>query len=570
MKKLVYLFVLAGVFALISGCASLEKMKENAEEINYEVKPPVPEMHNGEVAVSISGKFPEKYFHKKATALITPVWVYEGGETPLNPVTVQGEKVEGNNTVIKYTEGGNFSYSDKVAYKKEMMRSRLEVRIKASKGEDSVEFPPYTIAQGIVATPDLVQVTPKVVAAEDKFQRNVTTSESADIHFDKNKALLKESEKRAEDIQNMKNFIASVKKDERKKIENMEIHGYASPEGPQDLNEELSNNRAEVAKKYIGNEFKDVEELSDTEFFIKHATNEDWEGFKKLINESSLEEKDMILRVLQMHSDVDQREKEFRNMTKVFQELENEIHPKLRRSEMNLKVTLIGHSDDEIKQLVNEDIDSLKKEELMYAATLFDDYNKKLSIYQAFVSQYPDDWRGHNNVGVAQFELGNYKAAATAFEKAKNANANATVHNNIGAVELINGNIDKAEENFTSATGVGDAVSYNMGIVKIKQADYEQAVSYYGDNCCFNAALANVLTGNLDEAIRHAECGDDKDEAMNYYIKAVAGARKSDTELMYNNLRTACTKDASLKQFAAKDVEFIDYFEQQTFKNIVE
>ncbi|MEA3446988.1 MAG: OmpA family protein [Bacteroidota bacterium] len=570
MKKLVYLFVLAGVFALISGCASLKKMKENAEEIDYTVEPDVPEMHVGEVAVSVSGKFPEKYFHKKATALITPVWVYEGGETPLSSVTVQGEKVEGNNTAIKYTEGGNFSYSDKVAYKKEMMRSRLEVRITASKGEDSVEFPPYTLAQGIVATPDLVQVTPKVVAAKDKFQRNVPASELADIYFDKNKSKLKYSEKRSEEIENLKDYIASVKEDERKRLEKMEVHGYASPEGSQELNEELSGNRAEVAKEFIDDEFKDIEELNETEFFIKNATKEDWEGFKKLVKESSLEEKDMILRVLEMHSDVDQREKEFRNMTKVFNELEEEIHPKLRRSEMKLNIMLIGHSDDEIKQLVNEDIDSLKKEELMYAGTLFDDNNKKLTIYQEFVSQYPDDWRGHNNVGVVQFELENYEAAATAFEKAKNANANATVHNNMGAVELINDNLDKAQENFTSATGVGDAVSYNMGIVKIKQADYEQAVSYFGDNCCFNAALANVLNGNLDEAVRLAECGDDKDEAMNYYIKAVAGVRKSDTELMYNNLRTACTKDASLKQHAAKDVEFIDYFEQQTFKNIVE
>ncbi len=570
MKKLVYLFVFAGVFALISGCASLKKMKENAEKIDYTIEPVVPEMHAGEVAVSVSGKFPEKYFHKKATALITPVWVYEGGETPLNSVTVQGEKVEGNNTAIKYQEGGNFSYSDKVGYKKEMMRSKLEVRITASKGDDSVEFLPYTIAQGIVATPALVQVTPKVVAAEDNFQRNVPGTKKADIHFDKNKARLKNSEKRAEDIKTLNDYIASVKEDERIRLENMEIHGYASPEGPQDLNDELSGNRAEVAKKYIGKEFEDIEELSGTEFFIKHATKEDWEGFEKLIKKSNLEEKDMILRVLQMNSDVDQREKEFRNMTKVFKELEEEIHPKLRRAEMNLSIMLIGHSDKEIKQLVNEDIDSLKKEELMYAGTLFNDNNNKLTIYQEFENQYPDDWRGHNNVGVTQFRLENYEAAATAFNKAKNANANATVHNNLGAVELVNDNLDKAQENFTSATGVGDVVSYNMGIIKIKQAEYEQAVSYFGDNCCFNAALANVLNGNFDEAVNLAECGDDKNEAMNYYIKAVAGARKSDTELMYNNLRTACTKDTSVKQHAAKDVEFIDYFEQKTFKNIVE
>ncbi|MFO7790359.1 MAG: hypothetical protein R6V32_07290, partial [Bacteroidales bacterium] len=498
MKKLVYLFVFVAMVALLSGCASLKKMKENSEEIDYSVEPEVPEMHAGEVEVSVSGKFPEKYFHKKATALVTPVWVYEGGETPLTPVTVQGEKVEGNNTAIKYQEGGNFSYSDKVAYKKEMMRSRLEVRITASKGDDSVEFPPYTIAQGIVATPALVKVNPKVVSAKDDFQRNVPASEMAQFNFEKNKHRLRRSEKREDDIETLKDYIASVQEDERKRFEQFIIHGYASPEGPTDFNDELSDKRSDVAEDYIDEEFKDIEELDETEFFIKHATKEDWEGFEKLIKESNLEEKDMILRVLQMHSDVKQREEELRNMTKVFEKLEEEIHPKLRRSEMQLEVMLIGHSDEEIKDLVDADIDSLKKEELLYAGTLFDDNNKKLTIYQEFVNQHPDDWRGHNNLGVAQFELENYDAAGTAFEKAKNADANATVHNNMGAVELINGNIDKAEENFTSATGVGDAASYNMGIITIKKADYEQAVSYFGEMCCFNAALANVLNGNYD------------------------------------------------------------------------
>jgi len=570
MKKLVYSLAFVAVIALLSGCASLKKMKENAEEIDYTVEPEVPEMHAGEVAVTISGKIPEKYFNKKATALITPVWVYEGGETAMEPVKVEGEKIEGNNTTINFKEGGSFSYSDKVAYKDEMLRSELQIQITASKGDESIEFNPYPIAQGIVATPALVQVNPKVVAGEDKFQRDRPASEMAQFNFDKNKSRLKYSERREEDIESLEEYIAQVKEDERKRFDNVKLHGYASPEGPQDLNDELSSDRAEVSKKYIDDKFKDLEDLNETEFFIKHATKEDWEGFKKLVQESSLEEKDMILRVLQMHSDVNQREKEFRNMTKVFQTLEKEIHPKLRRTEMKVNITLIGHTNEEIKQLVDEDIDSLRKEELFFAATLYDDNAKKLTIYEEFVRQYPEDWRGHNNVGVTQYNMDNMEAAATAFEKAKAAEANATVHNNLGAMALVDGDIEKAQEHFTSASSVGEAASYNMGIVEIKNANYEKAVSYFGDMCSCNAALANLLNGNYDEAVRLAECGDNNDAAMNYYVKAVAGARKGDTELMFNNLRTACTKDASLKEHAANDVEFIDYMEEQTFKNIVE
>jgi tetratricopeptide (TPR) repeat protein len=568
MKRLTYSLAIISLIALVSGCASLKKMQETAEEINYTVEPEVLEMHAGEIAVSISGKVPEKYFNKKATAMITPVMVYEGGETALTPVSIQGEKVEGNNTAINFKEGGSFTYSDKKAYKSDMLRSHLEVRITASKGSKSVEFEPYTIAQGIVATNDLVKISPKVVFAQDKFQKDVPASEFAQINFDKNSSNIKYSEKRSEDIIALQEFIDAVKEDERKRFDNVNIDAYASPEGTQEFNTKLAEKRGEVAKDHIKSEFKDLEELNPTEFFIKNATPEDWAGFEKLVKESSLEEKDMILRVLQMHSDVDQREKEFRNMTKIFEELEEEIHPKLRRSEFKVNITLIGHTDEEIVALVDENIDSLKQEELLYAATLFEDMSKKLSIYTNYSEKFQDDWRGHNNVGAAQFELGNVEAAKTAFEKAKSAQANATVFNNMGSVELMQGNIEAAEENFKSATGVKEA-SIGMGIIKIKQGEYELAASYLADNCCFNAALAQLLNGDYDTAIRLAECGDDKDDAMNYYIKAVAGVRKGDTEIMFNNLRNACTKDAKLKNHAAKDVEFINYFEEQTFQNIV-
>ncbi len=570
MKRLTYSLAIISLIALVAGCTSLKSMQEAADEINYTVEPEVLEMHAGEIAVSISGKVPEKYFNKKAVATITPVLVYEGGETALTPVSIQGEKVEGNNTSIAFKEGGSFTYSDKKAYKSDMLRSELEVRIVATKGKKTVEFSPYKLADGIVATPDLVQITPEVVYAKDNFQKDVPASEMAQVNFDKNSSNLTYTEKRADDILKLQEFISEVKENERKRFDNVDIEAYASPEGSQELNEGLANKRADVGKKFIDSDFKDLEELNETDFFLKNATPEDWAGFEKLVRESNLEEKDMIVRVIQMNSDVDQREKEFRNMTKVFKELEDVIHPKLRRSEFKVNITLIGHTNEEIKNLVDADIDSLKQEELLYAATLYpENLEKQRDIYTNYTEKFQADWRGHNNVGAVQFELGNVDAARTAFEKAKAAKANATVFNNMGAVELISGNIEAAEENLKSATGVKQA-SNNLGIIKIKQGEYETAANYFGDNCSFNSALANVLAGDNDAAIRLAECGDDKDEAMNYYIKAVAGARKADTEVMFNNLRTACTKDATLKTQVAKDVEFINYFDEQTFKNIVE
>lgn len=571
MKRIGLYLALISVLALLSGCNGLKKMMENADDINYKVQPAPLEMHGDEVVVKISGNFPEKYFHKKVVAQITPVLVYDNGEKALTPVSVQGEKVEANNKVIKYQEGGSFSYEDKLDYIDDMRMSKLEIRITAKMKDKEMAFDPYPVAEGVIATPALVKLNPDVVKASDKFQKDIPDKELAKIHFEKNKYNLKWKELKEEDIEQLEAYMVKADTTERQNIERISIEGYASPEGPQDLNDELSGDRAGTAEGYVKKQVKKLEELKEREGYItKEMKAEDWAGFKKLVQESSLPEKDMILRVLQMNSDVNVREKEFRNMTKVFEELEEEIHPKLRRSEIYVHTMLIGHTDAEIKELVNTDIDSLKQEEEMYAATLFEDNNKKLEIYTDYTEKYPNDWRGHNNLGCVQFDLNNTEASKTAFEKAKNAKATATVFNNLGAIEIMQGNLEKAEEHLASATGVGEAMSYNMGIIKIKQAEYEEAVNYFDDACGFNAGLAALLNGDASEAIRLAECGDDKDDPMNYYLKAVAAARQGDTELLFNNLRTAITKDPSLKSKATTDMEFKTYFENATFKEIVE
>ncbi|MDD3861182.1 MAG: hypothetical protein PHW83_13395, partial [Bacteroidales bacterium] len=555
MKKTLIFVLAATTVLMFSSCNGLKKMIENADDINYSVNPEILEVHAGEVAVSIKGNFPEKYFNKKVTATITPTLVWEGGEKALTPVYVEGEKIQGNGKVIEYKAGGGFSYTEKFEYKPEMRRSTLELRIVATKGSKTGEFDPEVIAEGIVATPELVKFVGQSSTAKDKFVKDLPDSKTGLINYDKNRAELKPAETKREEIVALKDFINEVAENDRKEFVSIELNSYASPEGTMERNTQVSGDRSKTIDKYVKTEFKKVEDFKNESIFKYLVTEEDWEGFKKAVSESNLADKDMILRVVNMNTDPVKREEEIRNMTATFEELEKLIHPLLRRSEVKVNIMLIGNTDEEIAALFASEPEKLSVEEFLYFGKLTEDNSKKISIYTKASELYPKDWRVFNNLAAAQYNAGNYPAAKTAIEKAKSLEANATVFNNLGNVYLTEGNIEEAETSYKSATGVSEA-SIGQGAIAIKNAKYKNASEFYGEYCSFNAGLAKLLNGEFDAAVRAADCGADKDDAYNYYLKAIAGARKSDTDLLFNNLRTACTKDASLKEFAAKDMEF--------------
>lgn len=568
MKKNLLIITALTVVMVISGCNPLKKMMENADDINYSVNPEVLEMHGGEVAVNITGSFPEKYFHRKVTATLTPVVVYEGGERALTPVFIQGEKVDGNAQVINYQQGGRFTYNDKFEFVEGMRISTLELRVNARRGNKEMDFEPEVIAKGVIATPSLVMDVAQVVDGKDKFVKDIPDTKEAVINFEKNRWNIRPQETRDDDVKALREFADKAKEDERKEFKGFNILAFASPEGEFEFNEKVSTGRKESAKTFVNREFRHIEYFKAEDFINTEVTVEDWEGFKKAVSESDLADRDMILRVVQMHSDPVEREREIRNMTSTFEELEKLIHPRLRRSELHLNIMLIGNTDEEINELFDNNVEELTLEELLYLGKITDDLQRKLSVYTKTTELFPNEWRAFNNLGYTQFKLENFDAAKIAFEKARSLESNSTVFNNLGAIALYEGNIDQAKQHFTSATGVQEA-SYGQGIIQIKEGNYSTAVDYFGSACSFNAGLAKLLNGNPDGAIQAAECGEDKDNAMNYYLKAVAGARKNDSDLLFNNLRTAVTKDASLKQMAKTDMEFYNYFDNNTFQSIV-
>lgn len=570
-NKLSYASTLLAAIVL-SSCSGLNKMKDTASTVKYTANPSVLESKAGEVEVTISGKFPAKYFNKNAVLVATPVLKYGNGETAYKSYTVQGEAVKANDKVIKYTEGGDFTYTDKIPFKKDMMVSQLEVRVKATVKKTSVDFPAIKVGDGVIATEFLVVKDPRAIIIKDnKFQRVTGEEYEAAINYQINKADIRPAELKKDAVKNLQSTVADLQKDSTKQIKSVEISAYASPDGPEDLNAKLAEKRKGTATDYFKKNAKKnkLTKVEDDNIFKYLTTAEDWDGFKTLMEKSDIKDKELILRVLSMYSDPVVREREIKNISSAFNEIKEKILPELRRSKMTVNVDVMGMSDEQLVAAATSNPSSLNLEELLYTANLVSDNNQKLAIYQAAAQKYPDDVRAKNNVGYVLLQLKRNSEAKAAFEAAKQVQDNDVVKNNLGVIAMLDGDLKAAEDLFTSAMGAGETVSYNLGIIKIIQGKYADAINYFGNTCEANAALAKLLAKQNDAALATLNCIKSED-AIVYYLRAVVGARTQNTDMLYNNLRIAAGKSAELKANAKVDMEFGKYFNEDAFKSIVQ
>lgn len=567
------LFAYLALAAVMTSCASLEKMRKNAADVNYSVTPEVLEAHGEKVDVNINVRIPAGYFDPKATLEATPVLVYEGGETPFPSYTVQGEKAEGNAQVITKDNGGQINYSNSVAYNENMRVSDLVVRIRATKGDNSLDFEPVKIAEGVISTSAMVQAKGiQGTVGADQFERIIPISKTAEILYIIQQANVRNSELTKEEVKALNDFIAEVKEAENKEFKGVNISAYASPDGPVDLNTRLASQREGSAKTYLDRQFTraKIEDAKEADFFDLQNTPEDWEGFKELMEKSDIQDKELILRVLSMHTDPQVREREIKNMSNTYEVIADDILPKLRRSKMSVNVEEIGKSDEEISELAASNASELNAEEILYAATLEDNVDEQLAIYRKAAAQYPNDWRTHNNVGLALYQKDDLAGAKVAFEKANSVKANQPeVMNNLGAIALREGDLAKAEEYFGSAAGAGSELDNNLGVLAIKKGMYDEAVRYFGNSVNCNAALAKILAGNYDAALSTLNANTNE-VGLKYYLKAVVGVRTNDSDMMFSNLRKAVELDSKYKATAASDMEFANYFGDATFKSIVQ
>jgi Flp pilus assembly protein TadD len=550
-------------------CNPLNKMVKRQGEVNYELTPDPVEMHGDSIAISINGSFPEKYFNKKVSAKITPVLVYGENSEEFAAFNLKGEDSEAEGSVINFEKGGSFSHTAKIPYKDGMAVATVELRATGMYKEKTKDLDPRKAADGTIITPKMVMSADKAIIGADQFKKFTLEDNNVVINYLVNNSVVRGSEMTDADIKDLKAKMKAYKEDVKMEFNSMVIDAYASPEGEISKNDNLANERAESASKAIMNLFKSAKIETTADFAKLTGKGEDWGGFKTLMTESDIKDKELIIRVLETYSDLNQREQEIKNLAATYTEVAKKILPELRRSQVNVIMKHHNLTDDEIKVLVDSKIDSLDAEQMLYAATLYTDDAKKESIFKSFVSKFPQDWRGPNNIGYLYVGQNKIADAKAEFDKAAGlAAANAVVNNNLGVCARLNGDLDGAMAYYEKASGAGSEVGPNKGIINIIKGDYASAVSNYSGDKSFNAALANLLNGN-NAVAAIIDGSADKDEAGAYYLKAIAGARSGDKDMMVNNLKSAVAKDAGMKEYAKADAEFIKFREDAEFQAAV-
>ena len=572
MKNLKNLAIFMFAAAVLSSCGGLNKMVKEADQVSYAVTPEVLEMHGGEVDVAIDVNYPAKYFNKKAVVTLTPVLRYEGGEKALEPLVLQGQDVTENNKPISFDSGGKANASNTFDYEDVMMRSELYFTIGAAIKDKTADLGDVKLADGIIATPQLVSKNPKVLLFDDKYQQIVPKSYEADIKYVINRADVRRDEMGKDEIAKLNEVIQTTDANERLELKGLEISAYASPDGEIDLNTKLADKRQKSAEKYLAGQLKKSKVEIAEELMSLLSTPEDWEGFKTAMEASEIQDKEMILRVLSMHSDPVVREQEIKNLTAAFEVIAEEILPQLRRSKFTVDMEHIGWSDAELKDLWANNADTLVLEELLYTATLMEDNEAKLAVYKKATEVASGCLRAHNNMGAILFKLGKVDEAEAAFKTAKGIKDLDIINNNLGAVALKKGEIAAAKEAFTASLAAGPNVNYNLGIVNIIEGDYESALNYFGSEPSYNAALAKYLKGDVEGAWRTAANIEMKG-GMGYYLRAIIAASQDKPEVALENLASAvqnCGDPNFVKSRAAKDLEFAKLFNEAAFKAIVE
>lgn len=553
MIKKLYLPLVALLVIALSSCGKMGELSSDY----FTTNPEVLEAVGGKVPVTITGKFPEKYFKKNAIVEVTPVLRWNGGEAKSQPATFQGEKVQGNDQTIAYKAGGTYTMKANFDYVPEMAKSELYLDFKIKRGKKEYTIPSVKIADGVIATSELPTVgSANAAYAPDAFQRIIKQAQEAQIMFLIQQANLRASELKSAELKDFNKKVVEVNGDTKNyKLNNIEVSAYASPDGGVKLNTGLAESRQNNTQKYLNKELKKgkIDAQVDTKY-----TAQDWDGFQTLVSKSNIQDKDLILRVLSMYQDPEQRETEIKNISSVYKTLADEILPQLRRARLTANYDVIGRSDEEINEAFDKDAKVLSNEELLYAATLTSDNARKEAIYKKTTELYPADARAYNNLGKMAYAAGDLAKAEGYFKQALSKNANsAEANTNLGLIELNKGNVANAENYLSKSTGA-DAANEALGNLYIKQGQYDRAVNAFGDVKTNSAALAQILAKDYNKA-KNTLAAVKNPDAYTDYLMAIVGARTNNADLVKSSMAKVAQKDAALAAKAQIDREFAKY-----------
>ena len=550
------------VLAITSSCSS--KLRPlTADQVKAEPQPL--EVVGGKVPVTVHLTFPAKWFPKDATLTVVPIIRYQGGEKWGTGTTFQGEKVYGNDRIVQYANGSNATVQFSIPYIPAMAKSELYLNLKGKQGSRTIQLPDLKVADGVIATEALATVAGVApVIAPDGFQRIVKEAYDANIMFQIQQSNVRSSELTKDEVQEWQYTVQNAKETPNQEV-SVEVQAYASPDGGRELNEKLSASREKNTTTALKGRFR-KEKMQDVAIDA-HYTAQDWEGFKQLVEQSNFQDKDLVLRVLSMYPDPEQREREIKNISSVFSKLAEEVLPKLRRSRLIANVKIIGRSDDEIKKTLEKYPSALTVEELLYAATLTDDLQQQESIYKLTAQKYAKDYRAYNNIGTLYLQRENYVTAKRWFEQALKQKDNAESKVNLGLIALKDGDVAKATSLIaegSSLPGVGQVLGY----LYLSQGEYAKAQTAYGDYASNNAAVAQILNRDYSKALATLSAIA-KPDATTEYLRAIIGARTNDSSAAIAALGRAVSLDPTLTTRIANDLEFAGLRGQRDFGALI-
>tara|TARA_Y100001954_G_C15801225_1_gene600207 strand:+ start:184 stop:1932 length:1749 start_codon:yes stop_codon:yes gene_type:complete len=581
MKRIFYILVAS---AVLSACG-LEQMAKKYDTTSFTTTPPTLETHAGKVALSFEASFQPKYFIKKATVDFTPVLVYEGGETAFKTITVQGEQATGGEATIFNSTGGNFSYSDHINYSDDMVNSNLELRAVAKLKDKEKILGPVNIAQGVIATSTRVLENYDLANQNDGYEYETIIEKTATIYFLVNQSNIRTTEKSDDDIKELKEFAKNGYK-----THSIEIVSYASPEGKVNLNDNVSEKRMTSTLNYTKQLLRSLkfDGARNNDLYTLTSVGEDWMGFENLVDASNIKDKGRINRIVNSIEDVEVREQRIRDLAEVYDAIEDDILPQLRKATIIIRSYEPKKTDEEITSLATTNPEELDIKELLHAAKLFSEFGTEsaISIYTKVVELH-NDWRGHNNIACLYIMEGDLTKATAYLDKAEEIGG---MQNDIlvnrGIIAAIKGELDRAQKLFNE----GGASEKNQAILDIKQGEYAKAARYYKGETTHNAVLVNILNGDnstrvdiqnppeglvvyLEESLTLT-----KEEATNFllfyesnsmYLNAIAAAREGNNNEAIEHLAQAIEANDSFKMEAANDLEFINLRENEEFKNLI-
>lgn len=552
MQKKNLLLLSAASVLLMTSCSKLGPLSAD----NFTVTPNPLETQGGKVPATVSGVFPEKYMKRNATVTVIPELRYANGMVAKGqPSTFQGEKVMGNNQTISYRVGGRYTMKTSFDFVPEMQKSEMYLTFDAHMGSKKCDVPAVKVANGVIATSELYKKTllsDGGCIAPDSFQRVKTQKQEANIRFLINQANLRKTELKNNSVQEFVQMLKKINADrEGFNIQNVEVAAYASPDGGVKFNDKLASNRQDVSEKYVKEQLKQTKVNADVD---AHYTAQDWDGFQRLVQASNLQDKDVILRVLSMYKDPQEREQQIRNMSAGFQDLADGILPELRRSRLVINYETIGRSDDEIQAQYNSDATKLSPDELLYAATLEDSRAKQEEIYKKTAEIYDRDYRAYNNLAALAIANGDTDTAKKYLQKAQQLGSDTPEASaNLGLLSLISGNTQDAEANISKAAG-SENVGAALGALNIAKGNYAQAEKDFGSANTNTAALAQLLNKNYAAAAQTLDKVAVPD-AITDYLHAIVAARRGNKFAASSYLKDALKKDPTLKEYADNDLE---------------